>query len=118
MESLTSSQVVERRTALGMTQRRLAEEFGVDVTTVQRWESGKGKVPPMVDGAFQALEARHESPLTPREEEFDKVIAELGEQKLRAACPDAPTSVLSEWMEGKRRLALWMIPAILAYLGR
>lgn len=36
-----AEQLVQHRTRLGWTQKRLAEELGVDPTTLSRWETGE-----------------------------------------------------------------------------
>lgn len=53
---MTADEVKERRQALGLTQKDLAAQLGVDVTTVARWERGEIKLNPLLDLAMRHLE--------------------------------------------------------------
>lgn len=55
---LTAAESKGRRERLGLTQRELAEVFGVDRMTVSRWERGVLNVPPYVDLALAELQRR------------------------------------------------------------
>jgi transcriptional regulator with XRE-family HTH domain len=54
---MTPEQLKQRRRALGMTQRQIADALGVDRQTVSRWEVGSHGFPGrMVDLAMQTIE--------------------------------------------------------------
>lgn len=57
---ISAEELKLRRQDLGLTQNGLAELFGVDRNTINRWENGLIKdVPKWVDLALQPLELEH-----------------------------------------------------------
>jgi transcriptional regulator with XRE-family HTH domain len=55
---MNSDDLRERRKALGLTQKRLAELLGVPLRTYAGWEIGETiKIPRLVDGALRDVEA-------------------------------------------------------------
>jgi transcriptional regulator with XRE-family HTH domain len=64
---MTPSELRERRLALCLSQRLLAESLGVNKSTVSHWETGVQGIPPYVDLALMAIERdmhRQSSPWT------------------------------------------------------
>jgi transcriptional regulator with XRE-family HTH domain len=59
MGQITATDLAGRREALGLTQRQLAERFGVHYLTISKWERGLHRIPEMVDLALMTLERRH-----------------------------------------------------------
>lgn len=53
---MTSAELRQRRLALGLTQRALADRLRVTVTTVSRWEIGASPIPPWLDVALRGIE--------------------------------------------------------------
>lgn len=54
---MTDLELKELRKKLGLTQVQMAELVGVDVKTIQNWESGR-KIPKTKDGILRGLEAK------------------------------------------------------------
>ena len=50
--------IKDLRAALELTQERFAAKLGVTVSTVNRWETGKGKPSPLALKQIQALQKR------------------------------------------------------------
>lgn len=46
---MTPANFIHLRTKLGWSQNRLAENLGVNRSTVHRWEKGLRKIPPMAE---------------------------------------------------------------------
>lgn len=46
---MTPADLSRLRTQLGWSQNRLAEQLGVNRSTVHRWEKGLRKIPPMAE---------------------------------------------------------------------
>ena len=61
---LSAAELRSRRLGLGMSQRSLAAEFGVTVTTVARWERGERAISSalLVRLALELLESRASQP--------------------------------------------------------
>lgn len=55
VEERTEETVKSLRTALNLTQEQLAAKLGVTVSTVNRWENGKGKPSPLARLRIQEL---------------------------------------------------------------
>ena len=58
MVKLTAAELTARREALGLSQRQLAERFGVHYMTISKWERDMHRIPEMVDLALSTLERR------------------------------------------------------------
>lgn len=55
---MTAADLRNRRLALNLSQRQLAEAFGISKSTVAHWEQGVQRIPPYVDLALRTLERR------------------------------------------------------------
>lgn len=54
---MTPHDLKRRRVALGWSQHRLAQELGVNRSTITKWESGQHPIPPMAAKLLTALRA-------------------------------------------------------------
>ena len=54
---MTPEEIKAARKELGMTQRELAYELGVDVGTLRRWELGQAKPSPYLGLALEQIKA-------------------------------------------------------------
>jgi transcriptional regulator with XRE-family HTH domain len=60
---MTPKKLKEIRRRLGMTQKTMADELGVTVTTVARWEIGERSIRPQIEEAIKDLERRMKAAL-------------------------------------------------------
>lgn len=55
---MNGDELKQRREALEMTQEQLANQLGVNVMTVSRWERGLRTIPPHLSLALEAIESK------------------------------------------------------------
>jgi transcriptional regulator with XRE-family HTH domain len=63
---MDADELKEKRKALEMTQAQLAEELGVNIMTVSRWERGLRSIPPHLPLALEAIEAKQKKKVSKR----------------------------------------------------
>jgi uncharacterized protein (UPF0335 family) len=80
---MNSHQLITKRSRLGLTQRQVAELFGVDQSTVGRWELGTRKIPRFVAQHFETITgiARDASKLLSLVERIERLDGEIDDLK-------------------------------------
>ena len=63
---MDADELKEKRKALKMTQAQLAEELGVNIMTISRWERGLRSTPPHLSLALEAIEAKQKKKISKR----------------------------------------------------